>query len=211
MLNNLIIDLEKKGVALSAEQLTLVLEYFDELLRWNKRVNLTAITSRDEMLEKHFYDCLVVGQYIGKAKSLADIGSGAGMPGIPLAIIRPDLQVTSIESIGKKINFQKNIKRKLHLDNLTIYGERAERLTREEGTFDVIISRAFSSLEKFIGIGLPLLADGGMLLAMKGPTGKAELSEYVKEMPGQNFTEIEIIDYNLPCSGSVRQLIIMKK
>lgn len=211
MLNDLIKDLQNRGIVLSPDQLTLEMEYLDELLRWNKKVNLTAITDRDEVLEKHFYDCLFVASYIKKASSLVDIGSGAGMPGIPLAIMSPDLKVTSVESIGKKVNFQKHIKRKLHLDNLLIYGDRAEHLTREKARFDIVISRAFSSLQNFIEIGLPLLCDGGMLLAMKGPEGKTELSKYVEESSARDFSEIKSIDYTLPCSESARQLIVLKK
>ncbi len=211
MLNDLIKYLEEKGVRLTQGQLADQLKFFDELLKWNKKVNLTAITDRHDVIEKHLYDCLIVNRYLGNIGSLADIGSGGGLPAIPLAILRPEVDVTSVESIGKKVNFQKHIKRTLHLENLTIYGDRAEGLVEKGVKFDVVISRAFSSLKKFIDIGFPLLSEGGTLLAMKGPEGRQELNDFLTDDTDKLLFEVEIIEYVLPFSQSSRNLIRINK
>jgi len=142
-----------------------LLEYLALLIRWNATYNLTAIRDPAEMVSKHLLDSLAVAPFIEGA--LADLGSGAGLPGIPLALARPQLQVTLVESSGKKARFLREALRVLRLDNARVAEARAERLP-EPAQYDCAISRAFSSLGEFVRIGAHLLKPGGRMLAMKG-------------------------------------------
>jgi 16S rRNA (guanine527-N7)-methyltransferase len=142
-----------------------LLEYLALLQRWNATYNLTAIRDPAEMVSKHLLDSLAVAPFVEGA--LADLGSGAGLPGIPLALARPELQVTLVESNGKKARFLREASRVLRLDNARIAEVRAERL-REPTQYDCVISRAFSSLGEFVRLGAHLLKPGGRMLAMKG-------------------------------------------
>jgi len=142
-----------------------LLDYLALLVRWNATYNLTAIRDPAEMVSKHLLDSLAVAPFVGAW--LADIGSGAGLPAIPLALAVPALQVTSIESAGKKARFQREAQRQLGLGNLTVAEARAEAYQPAE-RFDCLVSRAFGSLAEFVRVGGHMLADGGRMLAMKG-------------------------------------------
>jgi 16S rRNA (guanine527-N7)-methyltransferase len=190
------------------------LDFLDELLRWNQRVNLTSIRNRDEAIEKHLLDSLLLLPHLGDAKKIIDIGSGGGLPGIPLAIADTNLKVLSIDSVGKKINFQKHIKRLLQLNNLTVMQSRIENLTQtalEQEKYDLVLSRAFSSLDISLRYAAPWLKPGGRLVAMKGPEGREELRAAEKMIKQKNFYDWEVIAYELPFSSAERQLVILKK
>lgn len=190
------------------------LDFLDELLRWNQRVNLTSIRNRDEAIEKHLLDSLLLLPHLDDAKKIIDMGSGGGLPGIPLAISDTNLKVISVDSVGKKINFQKHIKRLLQLDNLTVLQSRIEDLTQtalEEEKYDLVVSRAFSSLDTSIRYAAPWLKAGGRLVAMKGPEGREELRAAEQTIEQQNFTDPLVFSYLLPFSSAERQLVILKK
>jgi 16S rRNA (guanine527-N7)-methyltransferase len=142
-----------------------LLDYLALLQRWNATYNLTAIRDPAEMVSKHLLDSLAVAPFVEGA--LADLGSGAGLPGIPLALTRPQLQVTLVESSGKKARFLREALRVLQLDNARVAEVRAERLP-EPAHYDCVIARAFSSLGEFVRVGAHLLKPGGRMLAMKG-------------------------------------------
>lgn len=149
----------------------------DELLRWNRRVNLTAIIDPEEALEKHLVDSLTVWPEISNARRLLDLGSGGGFPGLPLALACPRLQVFSVDAVQKKIAFQRHAARLLQLNGFTAWHGRAEQVPQQPwaaGGFDRIVSRAFASLELFARLALPCLAPAGQIVAMKGPEGPAE-------------------------------------
>ena len=188
--------------------------FMDELLHWNKRVNLTAIRDQREATEKHLLDSLALLPYLNTSGSLLDMGSGGGLPGIPLAIASSGLAVTSVDSVGKKINFQKHIKRKLQLDNLTPIQARLEDLSRhlEQGRrFDYIVARAFSSLDTIVRFAEPWLTDTGSLLVMKGPEGQDELLRAGNSLQYAGFSLAENYRYRLPFSGSERQLLVLNR
>lgn len=198
------------GVSLSEATIKKELDFLEELLRWNQQVNLTAIRDPREALEKHLIDSLVLLPLIPKAADLLDMGSGGGLPGIPLAIASPGTRVFSADSIGKKINFQKHIKRRQNLTNLYPLHSRLETLDEvltPEVHFDLIVARAFSSLEQILKLAGPWLKKGGELLAMKGPEVESELLAAETQLAGVGFHLKAITRYQLPFSRAERQIL----
>lgn len=143
------------------------IRYLELIEKWNKVHNLTAIRDPEQMLAHHLLDSLAVLPFLRAAKSLIDVGSGAGLPGIPLAIAKPELAVTLVESSHKRQAFQQQCKAELGLSNVTPIHSRVEDFRVKEG-FDVVISRAFSDLSDFVGAARHLCAESGRLWAMKG-------------------------------------------
>jgi 16S rRNA (guanine527-N7)-methyltransferase len=141
-----------------------LLAYLDLLARWNHAYNLTAVRDPKDMVSRHLLDSLAVLPWL-HGKTLADLGSGAGLPGIPLAIARPDLAVTLVESNGKKARFLREIVRSLPLANVDV---EQVRVQAAKGTFDSVIARAFASLSDMLAWGGHLLAPQGRWLALKG-------------------------------------------
>lgn len=149
-----------------------------ELLKWNCKMNLTAITDPLDVAVKHFLDSVAPASLIPSGASLLDIGSGGGFPGIPLKITRPSVSVTLIDSSRKKVSFQKHIIRSLGLQDIEAMHIRAEDLARDPGyanAFDVIVCRALSALDSFVRMASPLLAKGGVMIALKGRLSRAEI------------------------------------
>jgi 16S rRNA (guanine527-N7)-methyltransferase len=149
-----------------------LLAYLDLLAHWNRAYNLTAVRDRGEMIPRHLLDSLAVLPFV-RGESLADIGSGAGLPGIPLAIARPRLAVTLIESNGKKARFLREAVRALPLPNVAVEQVRVQDAA---GSFDTVTARAFSSLADMLAWGGHLLADDGRWLALKGRRDQEEIA-----------------------------------
>lgn len=188
--------------------------FLDELLRWNQQINLTSIRNRNEAIEKHLLDSLLLLPHLKGAKRLLDIGSGGGLPGIPLAIAEPSLRVVSVDSVGKKINFQKHVKRLLKLNNLSVIQSRIENLLQinpAQEKYDLVVSRAFSSLDTFIHYADQWLKPGGRLLAMKGSEGSEELVAASEAINQYGFSDQVISTYALPFSHAERQLICLTR
>lgn len=155
------------GLTLPSGAQDKLLAYLALLLKWNRTYNLTAVRDEAGMVTHHLLDSLAALPYLGDVRALADVGSGAGLPGLALAIARPDLGVVSVEAVQKKAAFQQQAKIELGLANVEVRGERVEALSQEK-TFDAVISRAFSSIAEFIRLAGRLVAPGGRLLSMKG-------------------------------------------
>jgi 16S rRNA (guanine527-N7)-methyltransferase len=155
------------GVELTEFQHEQLLAYLALLIKWNKAYNLTAVRNPDEMVSRHLLDSLSIVPYIGADASWLDVGSGGGMPGIPLAILFPEKQITTLDSNGKKTRFQTQVKLELKLDNLQVIHSRVEAF-RPEQPFTGIVSRAFSSLEDFSNWTRHLGDTQTRWLAMKG-------------------------------------------
>ena len=155
------------GIALSEHQHAQLLAYLALLIKWNKAYNLTAVRNPDEMVSRHLLDSLSILAHVGDGASWLDVGSGGGMPGIPLAIMFPGKQVTTLDSNGKKTRFQTQVKLELKLDNLHVVHSRAENFQPPE-PFAGIVSRAFSSLEDFANWTRHLGDGQTRWLAMKG-------------------------------------------
>ena len=191
-----------------------------ELVNWTRKINITAITNPAEVASKHFLDSLAPARLIAPHTTLLDIGSGGGFPGVPLKVIRSGLSVTLIDASRKKVNFLKHIIRTLKLDNTEARHIRAEELATlpdYAGRFDVIISRALSSLEYFVRLALPLLAEKGLIIALKGEVDKSELDDLRHNVidklnntvpPGQQFA-ISTEKYSVPLLDSSRSIIIV--
>jgi 16S rRNA (guanine527-N7)-methyltransferase len=196
-------------VEIEQKQLEAQFRFLDELLHWNKRINLTSITDYRSAVEKHLLDSLLLLPYLPETALLLDMGSGGGLPGLPLAIARPQLQITSVDSVGKKISFQKHIKRLLCLDNFTPVQSRIESFEQRQ-KFDFITARAMSCFDNLLPWASPHLAEGGRVLAMKGPGGGTELQESLA-VTDSGFKVTTQQKYQLPESRSERQLIILTK
>ena len=181
-----------------------LLGYLALMQKWNKVHNLTAVRDADEMVTLHLLDSLVVFPHID-AKHLLDVGSGAGLPGIPLAICLPDLQVTVIDSNSKKVSFMRQAKAELGITNLEVLGGRVEDIAPAR-KFEIIISRAFSDLSLFISLTHHLLDAQGKWLAMKGVYPEAELADLL-EKTGVTASKVEVL--NVPGLDAQRHLAFL--
>jgi 16S rRNA (guanine527-N7)-methyltransferase len=202
-------QLEKLDLKIPLEAFVSLERLADELLRWNRSRNLTAITDRDEVLEKHLVDSLTLLPFVHKATRLLDIGSGAGFPALPLKIACPELEVVSVDAVGKKIDFQRHIVRQLGLKGFTPIHGRVEVLTEEQkyrAGFDLVTARALCPLDELISLAEPFLAPGGRLVAMKGPDGQHEFSEQ-HDLLEKNGWSVVLHQLELPVSGAGRCLI----
>lgn len=163
------------GLSVSSDTQQKLLSYIGLLQKWNKVYNLTAVRDPLEMVTLHLLDSLSVLPYI-QVKSLLDVGSGGGLPGIVLAICLPQLKVTTIDAVQKKVIFMRQVKGELGLDNLEVVHARVENY-RPADKFDTIISRAFSELSLFVGLTKRLIKENGQWLAMKGQVPQDELKD----------------------------------
>ncbi len=162
------------GVVLSAEQAELLLVLLDELDDWNQRMNLTAIRDRDQQIAKHLLDSLSIHAFL-RGKRIADIGTGAGFPGLPLALVNPDREFTLLDSTAKKLRFVEHAAARMGLANVTTAHARAEVFKPKE-RFDCVLARAVGPIETFVHWCGPLVIGGGRLLAMKGRFPEAEIA-----------------------------------
>lgn len=160
------------GLTLPAEAISRLLDYLALLQRWNAAYNLTAIRDPAEMVSRHLLDSLAILPYV-QGETLADLGTGPGLPGIPLAIAAPGRQILLVDSNGKKVRFLREAIRALKLEGVRALQSRVEEV---EGSFDCVTARAFASLADMLAWGGHLLAPGGVWLAMKGKTPEEELA-----------------------------------
>ncbi|MBF0119577.1 MAG: 16S rRNA (guanine(527)-N(7))-methyltransferase RsmG [Desulfobacterales bacterium] len=178
----------------------------EELINWNKKINLTAIIDPFEIAVKHFLDSIIPISIIQKQGHILDIGSGGGFPGIPIKILKPSSSMLLIDASEKKVIFLKNLIRILNLKDISALHVRGEDLKFKK-KFNVIISRALSTLFEFAKISLPLLSDHGMLVALKGNITKEEIDKLMTLDNGK--FKIEIKEYNLPYIGDKRSIVIV--
>ena len=188
-------------LTLSDSQRHSLLSYLDKLLLWNKAYNLTAITHPKEALIKHIIDCLAIIPHLPEG-SLLDIGTGAGLPAIVIAICQPQRQCSALDSNQKKIRFIRQVASELGLDNVSPI---ASRIEAHEQTYDVVTSRAFASLTDFVNVARPRLSESGTLCAMKG---HAPESSELEQLKGQ--WQIDIIALDVPELNEARHLVNLK-
>ena len=163
------------ALALPGELAPPLLAYLDLLARWNRAYNLTAVRDPREMVSRHLLDSLAMAPFLDGVATLADLGTGPGLPGIPLAIARPGLHVALVEANGKKARFLREAVRTLGLANAEVAESRIEALDRP-GAFDAITARALATLPQILAFGGHLLGPGGRLLAMKGARPDEEIA-----------------------------------
>jgi 16S rRNA (guanine527-N7)-methyltransferase len=182
-----------------------LLAFLGLLAKWNRAYNLTSVTREADMVTHHLLDSLSLLPYLDGVKTLADIGSGAGLPGLIVAAVRPDLAVTSVETVSKKIAFQQQAKIELRLPNVTLYSGRVEEFHPAAG-FDAVVSRAFASLADFVALAGHLVAPGGRLLAMKGVLPQDEIAA----LPA-GWRVVDTPQLTVPGLNAQRHLIILER
>ena len=195
---------EQLGVQLSESQASQLLCYLALLNKWNKAYNLTAVRNPEEMLYRHLLDSLSVVSWV-KGERIIDVGTGPGLPGIPLAILFPETQFTLLDSNGKKTRFLTQCKLEMGLDNITVIHGRVEDF-QPEVPFDQVISRAFSAIENMVNWCGHLVNGEGEFLAMKGLFPEEELTS----LP-EGYTVDESHALDVPGCDGERHLIIIRK
>ena len=206
-------EVEKLNISVTKENLASLAKYKDLLVEYNKKFNLTAIKSDEEIYLKHFYDSLTLikAYSLNGNLKLLDIGTGAGFPGIVLKIFYPDLELTLLDSNHKKIAFLEVVIKELNLKNVTCINSRAENLPETyREYFDIVTSRAVAHLRILLELSIPYLKVGGKLIAMKG-LSEEEIKESAKILEKLDSTIVDTIKFNLPIEGSNRSLVIVQK
>jgi 16S rRNA (guanine527-N7)-methyltransferase len=214
-------------ISITDEQLKQFSIYYDELIAWNAHTNITAITNKEDVITKHFLDSLTIIPHLfvstplshevspsvsPSSTKLLDIGTGAGFPGIPLKIMKPELEVTLLETVGKKVEFLNHIIQKLDLKNITAVHGRAEDLAHEpqyREKFNIVTGRAVAHLSILAEYSLPFLTIGGMLICQKNRSDEelADAGNAITELGGTMKTQIPVAIFGL----ENRSIIIIEK
>jgi 16S rRNA (guanine527-N7)-methyltransferase len=189
------------GLSCSSQQIQQLLAYLEMLQRWNKAYNLTAIREPIQMVRLHLLDSLAIHPYVQGVKHIIDVGTGPGLPGIPLAILNPNINFTLLDSNGKKTRFLFQAINDLSLANAKEINHRVEKYQPEQ-SFDIVLSRAFSSISDMLTQCDHLVSDSGCFLAMKGKKPDSELSQITKD-----YKVVDLSQINVPQVDSERHLI----
>ncbi len=201
-------ELEKIGIYPSEIQLKQLDLFYKLLIEWNTKMNLTRIIEEKDVYLKHFYDSLTIARVVDlkQYNTLCDVGTGAGFPGIVLKIMYPNLKITLIDSLQKRVNYLNNIIKELELKDIKAIHSRGEDF---KGQFDVVTSRAVANIEKLVYYTMHLLSKNGIFIAMKGNV-EEELNGQVIEKLSKKYIIENIIKFKLPIENSDRSLVIMK-
>lgn len=202
-----------KEIELTENQIEQFYNYMNGILKWNKSINVTSITDEKMFIVKHFADSLTINRFVEDKKTLIDIGTGAGFPGIPLKIVNKDLKVTLIDSVNKKLNIIRDITADFNLENLEIIHTRAEDLANDieyREKYDIATTRAVSNLTTIAEYMLPFVKINGYAICMKGPNIKQELedSKVAIEVLGGKLEKIESLNVG---NELERNIILIKK
>ena len=202
----------KEEISLSPKQLDQFELFYNMLIETNKSMNLTAITDEDEVIEKHFIDSLTILKYFENNKKVIDVGTGAGFPGIPISIMRKDLNFTLLDSLNKRILFLNEVVNTLKLDNVkNVHGRAEEFAKNHREIYDYATSRAVANLSTLTEYLLPFVKIGGKCICMKGPDADNEIENAkfaIKELGGK----ISFVDkICLPNSDISRTIVIIDK
>lgn len=201
----------KAGFALDDAGLRLVYRYAEELLKWSRKMNLVTKGDLQTMLRDHVLDSLCLYPFLrGRCDSLLDVGTGAGLPGLVMGAVCPDMAVTLVEPRAKRVSFLRHVVRSLKLTNITIIPKRLEP-GMDLGRFAGATSRAFAELALFLPLVEPYLAGGGLVYCMKGPKGDDEFQKFQKKYPQTALSLQEKIRTAYPLGDHGRCLMIFKK
>ncbi|EIZ92327.1 16S rRNA methyltransferase GidB [Salmonella enterica subsp. enterica serovar Newport str. CVM 21539] len=203
VLNKLSRLLANAGISLTDHQKTLLVAYVDMLHKWNKAYNLTSVRDPNEMLVRHILDSIVVAPYL-QGQRFIDVGTGPGLPGIPLAIVLPDAHFTLLDSLGKRVRFLRQVQHELKLENITPVQSRVEAYLSEP-PFDGVISRAFASLNDMVSWCHHLPGEKGRFYALKGQLPGDEIAS----LP-DNFSVESVEKLRVPQLEGERHLVIIK-
>ena len=205
---------EKLKIKIEEKNIEKFYKYMKLLLEWNKKINLTAITEPNEVILKHFVDSLTISKYIEDDSTLVDVGTGAGFPGIPLKIIREDLEITLVDSLNKRINFLKEIIEEIELKNIKAIHSRAEEFGKNvkyREKFDYATSRAVANLSTLSEYLIPLVKIKGRIISMKGSEVKEELIDSKNAINVLGGKILKVDEFQLPSSDIKRNIIIIEK
>ncbi|EAU7018942.1 16S rRNA (guanine(527)-N(7))-methyltransferase RsmG, partial [Salmonella enterica subsp. enterica serovar Schwarzengrund] len=203
MLNKLSRLLADAGISLTDHQKTLLVAYVDMLHKWNKAYNLTSVRDPNEMLVRHILDSIVVAPYL-QGQRFIDVGTGPGLPGIPLAIVLPDAHFTLLDSLGKRVRFLRQVQHELKLENITPVQSRVEAYPSEP-PFDGVISRAFASLNDMVSWCHQLPGEKGRFYALKGHLPGDEIASLPDDFSVESVEKLRV-----PQLEGERHLVIIK-
>lgn len=204
----------KINVMLNDKQISKYYQYMNLLLEWNEKINLTSITRQDEIILKHFIDSMTILKYLDKYNKIIDVGTGAGFPGIPIAIMKEEKSVTLMDSLNKRIKFLEDIKQKLDLKNINLIHSRAEDLGQDLNNremYDVSVSRAVANLTTLVEYLIPFIKIGGICICMKGQDVEEEINDSKRaiELLGGRIKKVD--EFYLPDSDMKRNIVIIEK
>lgn len=206
-------ELNKNNLIVEEKKIKLFYKYMKEIIEWNDKINVTAITDEKEFIRKHFIDSLTISKYIEDGEKVVDIGTGAGFPGIPLKILNDNSKITLIDSVNKKLNVIRDITKDMELPNLEIIHTRAEDLANNElyrESFDIATTRAVSNFTTIMEYMLPFVKVGGRAICMKGPNFKEELENAQKAIETLGGS-VESLETQVVSGDFERNVIIVKK
>ena len=204
----LLLELKKLGINPTKEELERLENFYDLLIDWNKKINLTRITDKEDFYLKHVYDSLTIVKVVdlNKVETLCDVGTGAGFPGIILKTFYPHLKITLIDSLLKRVKYLNEIIKDLELKDIAAIHSRGEDFT---GSFDVVTSRAVANLSILPNYTMHLVKKDGVFVAMKGDISK-ELTPSLEKEITKKYKIVEIGEFNLPKEDSKRSLVVLK-
>lgn len=207
--------LSEKGIELTAEQLAQFRTYFEELIEWNEKMNLTAITDLPSVYLKHFYDSVTAAFYLDftKPMKLCDVGAGAGFPSIPLKICFPHIEVTIVDSLNKRIQFLTHLSEKLNLSGVRFVHARAEDFGQSEyrEKYDLVTARAVARLSVLAELCVPLVKNGGLFAAMKAASAPDELQDAKNALEKLGVKNENVYSFQLPVEESERYIQVFRK
>ncbi len=201
-------ELKELKIEPTIDQLNQLEKFYQLLIEWNEKINLTRITSEEDVYLKHFYDSLTITKVVdlSKVKTLCDVGTGAGFPGIVLKIMYPNLKVTLIDSLQKRVNYLNEVIKELDLKEIEAIHSRGEDY---QGKFDVVTSRAVANIQKLVNYTMHLVSKNGVFVAMKGNI-EEELTDEVEKELSKKYQIVRIEEFLLPSENSKRSLVVMK-
>lgn len=208
--------LKEKGIELTDHQIEQFKKYFELLVEWNEKMNLTAITELEDVYLKHFYDSISAAFYVDFSKPLTvcDVGAGAGFPSLPMKICFPEMRVTIVDSLNKRIQFLNHLSDQLGLENVSFVHARAEEFGQNAAyreNFDVVTARAVARLSVLSELCVPLVKVGGRFVAMKAASAEDELKDAKKALQVLGAQLEEDHAFQLPVENSERKLYVFSK
>ena len=203
-----LLELEKLGITLTSYQQEQLKKFYHLLISWNEKINLTRITSENEVYLKHFYDSLTITKVIdlNKVNTLCDVGTGACFPGIVLKIVYPNLKITLVDALQKRVNYLNEIIKELDLSDIVAIHSRGEDLKEK---YDIVTARAVANITKLLNYTMHLVEENGVFIAMKGNITE-ELTPAVQKAISKKYSIEKIEEFYLPYENSQRSLVVIK-